>query len=344
MTYSELGRTGIKVSRVCLGTMTWGQQNSEAEGHAQMDYAVSRGVNFFDTAEVYAVPPKAETYGATETIIGNWFKKTGKRQDIVLASKVTGREDMMKWIRGGPRHTRAHIDEAVEGSLRRLQTDYIDLYQLHWPDRRYPGFGFHSYVDYDADYEAFETILESLDAHIKKGNIRHFGVSNESPWGLMRFIAESDKRGLPRPASIQNCYNLVTRVFEYGLAEVSLREQVGLLAYSPLAQGYLTGKYQGGARPEGARKTLFERLGRYERPGGIEAIDAYVELARSLGWQPEQFALKFVDTRPFVTSTIIGATTMEQLKTDIDAFELEWTKKLEAQVDKVFKLHRSPAA
>jgi aryl-alcohol dehydrogenase-like predicted oxidoreductase len=332
MRFSELGRTGIKVSRICLGTMTYGEQNTQNEAFQQLDYALHRGINFIDTAELYAIPPKRETQGSTETIIGNWLSSLGNRDKVVLATKISGRSDGMTWVRGGPRHTKAHIDQAIEDSLRRLQTDYIDLYQLHWPDRRYEGFGFHQFKDYDADYEAFEDILQSLQAHIDKGNIRHFGVSNESSWGVMRFIAESDKRGLARPVSIQNVYNLVSRAFEHGLAEVALREDVGLLAYSPLAQGYLTGKYRDGARPYGSRKTLFGRLGRYEGPGGVEAIDAYVELAEALGVLPEAMALKFVDTRPFVTSTIIGATTMEQLKINIDSFDLPWTDELESKV------------
>ena len=344
MRMSPLGRTDIKVSRVCLGTMTYGEQNSQDEAFAQMDYARSKGVNFFDTAEIYAIPPRPETYNATEKILGAYFAKMGCRQEVILATKVSGRADGMTWIRNGPRHTRAHIDEAVEGSLKRLQTDYIDLYQLHWPDRRYAGFGFQRFDDYDADYEAFETILESLDRHVKAGRIRHFGVSNESAYGVMRFIAESDKRGLPRPVSIQNCYNLVTRVFEQGMAEVSLREQVGLLAYSPLAQGYLTGKYRNGALPVGARKTLFGRLGRYEGPGAQEVIDTYLDLAVELGLTPEALALKFVDSRPFVTSTIIGATKMEQLKADIAAFEMDWTQELETAVHALHLARPNPCA
>ncbi len=342
MNTSKLGRTGLQVSRVCLGTMMYGSQVSQADAFAQMDYAQDRGINFFDTAEVYAIPPAPETQGATERIIGEWFKARGGRDKIILASKIAGRADNITWIRNGPRHTRDHIDAAVEGSLKRLQTDYIDLYQLHWPDRRVTGFGFHQYTDYDSDYEDFHAILESLDRHVKAGRIRHIGVSNESAWGVMRFIAEAEKNGLPRIASIQNAYSLVSRAFEYGLAEVSLREDVGLLAYSPLAQGYLTGKYRNGAMPAGARKTLYQRLNRYEGPGGQEAVDAYLDLAATLGIRPEVLALKFVDQRPFTTATIIGASTMDQLKIDIDAFDLDWTPEIDQAVFRLNQLRPNP--
>ena len=342
MKYSPLGRSGLDVSRVCLGTMMYGSQVSQTDAWAQMDYALTRGVNFFDTAEAYAIPPRRETQGATERIIGEWLTVRGNRQNMILATKIAGRADAMTWIRGGPRHTRDHIDAAVEGSLKRLQTDYIDLYQLHWPDRRYAGFGFHHYTDYDADYESFLSILESLDRHVKAGRIRHIGVSNESPYGVMKFLAEAEKHGLPRIASIQNAYSLVSRAFDYGLAEVALREDVGLLAYSSLAQGYLTGKYRNGALPEGARKTLYQRLGRYEGPGGEEMVDKYVDLAAELDLKPEQLALKFVDQRPFVTSTIIGASTMDQLISDIDAFDTEWTPEIDKAVLRLHLSHPNP--
>ncbi|MDR3509336.1 MAG: aldo/keto reductase [Caulobacteraceae bacterium] len=335
MDYAELGRTGLKVSKICLGTMTFGDQNTEAEGHAQMDYALERSVNFWDTAEMYSVPPKAETQGNTERIIGTWFKKSGKRDQVILATKIAGASPM-NWMRddgSASRLTRVQIDEAVEKSLKRLQTDYIDLYQLHWPDRAIRVFGGMTFADYPQDFEPFEVILESLGRHVEKGNIRHIGVSNETPWGVMRFVEEAERRGLPRVASIQNAYSLINRVFEYGLAEVALRENVGLLAYSPLAQGYLTGKYQKGALPVGSRKQLYNRLQRYEGPGADAAIQSYLDLAAEVGLTPTQLALKFCDTRAFTTSTIIGASTMEQLKADIDAFEIPWTADLEARVD-----------
>lgn len=334
----RLGRTDLMVSSCCLGTMTWGQQNTEDEGHAQMDYALERGVDFWDTAEMYSVPASAETQGSTERIIGTWFQKMGRRQDIILATKVAGLSKML-WTRDADvswtRHTKDQIDEAVGKSLKRLQTDYIDLYQLHWPDRPVNLFG--DKMDakaYGYPYEPFEEILAHLDAHVKAGRIRHIGVSNETPFGVMRFMAESNARGLPRMASIQNAYNLVNRTFEDGgLEEVCVREDVSLLAYSPLAQGYLTGKYRNGALPEGSRKQLFDRMQRYESPQGLSALDSYFTLAEQHGLDPAQLALKFCDSRAFMGSTIIGATSMEQLKTCIDAFDLTWTDELETEVN-----------
>ena len=342
MKYSPLGRTGLQVSRVCLGTMMYGSQVNQTDAWAQMDYALTRGINFFDTAEAYAIPPRPETQGATERIIGEWLQARGNRQDLILATKIAGRNDDMSWIRNGPRHTRDHIDAAGAASLQRVQTEYIDLYQLHWPDRRYVAFGFHHYNDYDADYESFLSILESLDRHVKAGRIRHIGVSNESPYGVMKFLSEAETHGLPRIASIQNAYSLVSRAFDYGLAEVSLREDVGLLAYSSLAQGYLTGKYRNGALPEGARKTLYQRLWRYEGPGGEAMINKYVDLAADLGLKPEQLALKFADQRPFTTSTIIGASSMAQLISDIDAFDTVWTDEIDKAVLALHLSHPNP--
>lgn len=349
MEYRRLGRTDLEVSSCCLGTMTWGAQNTEAEGHEQMDYALTRGVNFWDTAEMYAVPPTAQSYGKTEEIIGTWFQKTGRRKDVILASKICGLSQMT-YARDDKslpltRHTKAQIDEAVEKSLRRLQTDYIDLYQLHWPDRPAPIFGGRlKAADYYREYEAFETILEALDVHVKAGRIRYLGLSNETPWGVMRFIAEAEKRGLPRMHAIQNVYNLVSRKFEEGLEEVAAREDVGLLAYSPLAQGYLSGKYRNGALPKGSRKQLFDRLQRYEGPGCEDAINAHLDLADDIGWDPNHLALKFCDTRHFTTSTIIGATTMAQLKINIDAFDQVWTDDIERRVNALEAIYRSPSS
>ncbi len=342
----KLGTTELEVTACCLGTMTWGQQNTEEEGHAQMDYAVERGINFFDTAEMYAVPPKPETQGSTEKIIGSWFRKTGKRKDIILASKISGRSPMT-WTRDGDvgmtRQTKDQVDQAVEKSLKRLQTDYIDLYQLHWPDRPVGMFGNKADADtYKVDYEPFEEILSHLDAHVKAGRIRHIGLSNENSYGVMRFIAESDRASLPRIQSIQNAYSLVNRTFEGDLEECCVREGVSLLAYSPLAQGYLTGKYRGGALPAGSRKQLFERLQRYEKPGAEAAINGYVDLAAKYGVDPAQFALRFCDTRHFMGSTIIGATSLDQLKTCIDAFELDWTEEMEADVNGLHLRQPSP--
>ncbi|MHA7899344.1 MAG: aldo/keto reductase [Henriciella sp.] len=343
----RLGQTDLMVSSCCLGTMTWGQQNTEAEGHAQMDYALEHGVDFWDTAEMYSIPPKAETQGSTERIIGTWFQKTGKRQEVILASKIAGLSKML-WTRDADiswtRHTKDQVDEAVMKSLGRLQTDYIDLYQLHWPDRPAPLFG--EKMDakaYAYPYEPFEEILAHLETHVKAGRIRHIGVSNETPFGVMRFIAESNARDLPRMASIQNAYNLVNRTFEDGgLEEVCTREQVSLLAYSPLGQGYLTGKYRNGARPEGSRKVLFERLQRYESPQALRAIESYLVLADEHGIDPAKLAIKFCDTRDFMGSTIIGATSMEQLKICIDAFDLKWSEELETQINELHAEQPSP--
>ncbi|MBB34072.1 MAG: aldo/keto reductase [Hirschia sp.] len=348
MIYSELGRTGLNVSRCCLGTMTWGKQNTQDEGFEQMDYAISRGINFFDVAEMYAIPPTAETYGTTETIIGNWFAARGNRQDVILASKILGRSDAVHARPGMGvdqcRQTPAQIDLAVEQSLKRLQTDYIDLYQLHWPDRKAPIFSRKPSITEmrDDDMEPLADILMSLQRHVEKGNIRHIGVSNETPWGVMKFIAESEAKGLPRMASIQNVYSLVARQFEEGLDEVCMREDVSMLSYSPLAQGYLTGKYRNGALPPGARKTLFNRLDRYETSRGQASINAHVALAEELGVDPAQFAIRFCDTRDFMTSTIIGATTMDQLKTCIDAFSIDWTDEMEQRVGQLYAEYRGP--
>lgn len=350
MQFRKLGRTGVDVSAICLGTMTFGDQTPENDAFAQMDYAVARGVNFFDTAEMYASPPRPETQGNTERVIGKWLKARGGRDKLVLASKVAGRTRDMKWIRpeemledGQVRVSRAQIDYAVEQSLKRLQTDYIDLYQVHWPDRLLRGFGFQTYKDYPQDFVAFGDILEALGRHVEKGNVRHIGVSNESAWGVMRYVAESDRRGLPRIASIQNAYHLLNRRFETGgLAETALRENVGLLAYSPLAQGVLTGKYLGGVRPEGSRGKLYNRLQRYEGPGATEMCGRYVDAARELGVTPVQLALKFVDARPWVTSTIIGASRLAQLEEDIAAFDISWTDEMEQRVNALHASHPDP--
>lgn len=344
MELRSLGRTDLKVSSLSLGTMTFGEQNSEAEGHAQMDRAVDFGINFFDTAEIYAVPPRAQTQGSTERIIGTWLTARANRHKIVLATKIAGRSGM-NWLRPGEKPTRIdkkQIDYAVTASLKRLQTDYIDLYQLHWPDRALQVFGGHAWRDYPDDYNSFGDILEALNDHVKKGNIRHIGLSNETCWGVMRFLEEARQHGWPRMASIQNAYNLVNRTFEYGLAEIASRESVGLLAYSPLAQGYLTGKYQGGKRPAGSRKVLFDRLGRYEGPGANAAIDAYLLAASDFGLKPEQLALRFVETRPFVTSVILGATSLAQLESDLASTHVTWNEEMEKRIDQIHAEHTNP--
>ena len=345
MEYRRLGRTDLNVSLICLGTMTWGQQNTEAEGHAQMDYALDRGINFFDTAELYSIPPKAETQGSTERIIGSWFKARGNRDKVILASKVVGRSENT-WFRddGSPAElSRKQIEEAVNKSLKRLQTDYIDLYQIHWPDRPMPwGSNPTIYRHQNGDSHPIGETVEIMTDLVKAGKIRHFGLSNESAWGTMSFLKHASAKGLARAQSIQNAYNLLNRTYEVALAEVSMREEVGLLAYSPLAQGYLTGKYLDGARPAGARTTLFNRGQRYETPGAEAAIRAYVTLAKEFGLDPAQLAIAFVNSRPFVTSNIIGATSMEQLKTDIDAIDVKITPELEERIDAIHLVHQNP--
>jgi aryl-alcohol dehydrogenase-like predicted oxidoreductase len=324
MEYVRLGRTDFQVSRVCLGTMTWGEQNTEAEAHRQLSYALDRGVNFIDTAEMYPVPPRGETQGRTETYIGSWLKDAKTRDQVVIATKAAGPLRDMHHIRGGDTHLdRANLRAAVETSLQRLGIDHIDLYQMHWPDRRTTTFGQTAYAHVeDPDEVRIEATLEALGELVREGKIRAVGVSNETPWGLARYLALAEFRGLPRVASIQNAYNLVNRTFEQGLSEIALREDCGLLAYSPLGGGSLSGKYLDGAKPAGARMTLFSRFTRYNGARGQAAIARYVALARQHGLDPAQMALAFVDAQPFVTATIIGATTMEQLKSDIDAFAL----------------------
>jgi aryl-alcohol dehydrogenase-like predicted oxidoreductase len=347
MEYRELGRTGVKVSSLCLGTMTWGQQNSEADGHAQMDYALAQGINFFDTSEMYAVPPKPETQGSTERIIGSWFKARGTRHKVILATKIAGRSPM-NWLRADKsttEQTPKQIAEAIEASLKRLQTDYIDLYQLHWPDRPVAMFGANglTYRHNEGASVPIADILGALNDHVKAGRIRWIGLSNETAWGTMSFLHEAARTRGPRLQSIQNAYSLINRTFEIGLAEIAMREHVGLLAYSPLAQGFLSGKYQGGALPAGARKTLFNRQQRYESAQASAAIDRYLEIAKQFGLDPAQMALKFVTERPFVTATILGATTMAQLKSDIDSAHVAWTNELEKAIDAAHHAQPNPA-
>ncbi len=346
MDYRELGRSGIRVSALCLGTMTWGEQNTEAQGHEQMDYALAQGINFFDTSEMYAVPPKPATQGATEKIIGSWFKARNNRNKIVLATKVAGRSPMT-WLRadGAPtEQTPKQIQQALDASLKRLQTDYVDLYQLHWPDRPIAMFGSTglAYKHVEGSSVPIEEILGALQTQMKAGKIRQIGLSNETAWGTMEFLRHS-VAGLPRVQSIQNSYNLINRVFEIGLAEIAHREQVGLLAYSPLGQGYLSGKYQNGALPAHSRKALFNRLQRYERAQTEPAIGRYLAIARKFDLDPAQMALQFVTTRPFVTSNILGATTMEQLKSNIGSVQVRWSDELEKAIDEAHHAQPNPS-
>jgi aryl-alcohol dehydrogenase-like predicted oxidoreductase len=337
MKYRELGRTGVQVSRLSLGTMTFGEQNSEAEGHAQMDYALDCGINIFDAAEIYPIPPRPDTQGRTEAIIGTWLATRNVRDKVMVATKVAGRGKMV-WLRKDGSKTRqnpAQIMEAVEASLRRLKTDYIDLYQLHWPDRPMRIFEGHDYLHLEGDGHPVHEILGALGRLVTDGKVRFVGLSNETPWGVMSFLRASEQHGLPRPVSIQNAYNLVNRSFETGLSEIFYREQVSLLAYSPLGQGYLSGKYEKGALPPGSRKTLFDRLGRYEKGNGPRAISSYVALAKRHGLDPAQMAIAFAVSRPFVTSVIIGATTMEQLKTDIAAADLKLADEVLEDIEQI---------
>jgi len=346
--YRKLGSTDLSVSAICLGSMMWGEQNSEAEGHAQLDYTFDRGVNFIDTAEIYSIPPRRETQGSTERIIGSWLAARKNRGKAIIATKVAGR-GAANWLRPGGAGTLLdanNIELAIEGSLKRLQTDYIDLYQLHWPDRSLPlwGAGGTTYRrPTKRDEIPIEETLEALSRLVEAGKVRHIGLSNETPWGVARFLRAAELGHGPRVVSIQNAYNLVNRTFEIGLAEFAERERVGLLAYSPLAQGYLTGKYQGGARPPGARTTLFDRAQRYEKPEVEQAIDAYLALARDIGADPAQLAIAFVTSRPFVTSNIIGATTMTQLKTDLASMEFSVTPEIERRIDAIHALRSNPA-
>jgi len=346
MHYRKLGHTDIDVSNICLGSMMWGSQCDEVEGHRQMDYALERGINFIDTAELYAVPPGPETSGKTEEIIGTWLNSRKNRDKVVLATKVVGRFDQAHWFREGgvpPRHTKEQIDFALERSLKTLQTDYVDLYQIHWPDRPRDVFGFHSFRDYGIeDMIPFEETLGALSRHVEAGRIRAIGLSNETPWGAMKFLQLAERYGWPRIASIQNVYNLLSRRIDYGLAEVAVRENISLLAYSPLAQGYLTGKYVGGELPKDARKTLYGRLDRYEADWAPAAIDACLALADTLGLSPVELALKFIDSRDFITSNIIGATSHKQLAENINAHEIEWTEEMDKAVHKLHSELRSP--
>lgn len=323
MQYRPLGSTDIQVSLICLGTMTWGQQNSESEAHQQLDYALEQGVNFIDTAEMYSVPTKAETQGSTETIIGNWLAARGNRDQVVLTTKVAGRSMGMDYLRGGPRLDRANIESAIENSLRRLQTDYLDMYQVHWPDRPTNFFGQLEYKhDAEAEHIEIEETLAVLAELVESGKVRHIGVSNETPWGTMRWLQAAQMLDLPRIVTIQNPYSLLNRSFEIGLAEVCHRENVGLLAYSPMAFGTLSGKYIDGTAGENDRVNQFPQFARYTKPQGVAATKEYVQLARDHGLDPGQMALAFVNSRPFLSSTIIGTTSVAQLQSNIASVDV----------------------
>ncbi|MBV2263825.1 MAG: aldo/keto reductase [Thauera sp.] len=344
MEYRRLGGSGPRVSAVCLGTMTFGQQNSEAEAHSQLDLAVERGIDFIDTAEMYPVPARAETSGETERIVGNWLARQA-REKLVIATKVAGPARSLEWIRGGPLALdRANIRAAVEGSLRRLRTDYIDLYQLHWPARNQPLFG---QLPFDPARERESTPiraqLEALAELVEEGKIRHVGLSNEQPWGLLEFVRIARESGLPRVVSVQNAYNLLNRVYEYGMSEITLREEVALLAYSPLAFGHLSGKYLADPAARG-RLTEFENFGvRYSKPGVRAAVERYAEIARRRGTSLAALALAFVHSRWFVGSTIVGATSLAQLAENLDAWQQRLDEETLAEIEQVHQLHANPA-
>jgi len=324
MEYRQLGDSDLRVSVICLGTMTYGEQNTPEEAFAQLDAALEAGVNFIDTAEMYPVPPRAETYGATEEIVGRWLADRGTRDRVVLATKVAGRAAWLPYIRGGPDLTRAQMEAALDASLKRLRTDRIDLYQLHWPDRNTNYFGALGYTHDPADRPVpIEEQLQVLGDFVRAGKVRHIGLSNETPWGLMAFLRAAEKLDLPRPVSIQNPYSLLNRTFEVGLAEAALRERVGLMAYSPLGFGVLTGKYLDGRRPQGARLTRFDRFKRYSAPAAEVATSAYVALGKEHGLDPAAMALAWVHRQPFLASTIVGATNLEQLKANIATADLK---------------------
>jgi aryl-alcohol dehydrogenase-like predicted oxidoreductase len=346
MEYRTLGRTDLKVSVIGLGTMTWGEQNTETEGHAQIDYALDHGVNLIDTAEMYSVPPHAETYGSTERIIGSWLRKSGKRGKVVLCTKVAGpgRALGVNYVRGGDNSLdRKNILAAVEASLKRLQTDYIDLYQLHWPDRNTNFFGSLGYRHRESESTVpIEESLEVLTELVRAGKIRYAGLSNETPWGLHRFLQIAEQRGLTRVVTIQNPYNLLNRSFEVGLAEMAIRESVGLLAYSPLAFGVLTGKFLNGARPPESRVVRWSRFARYNGPLAEKATAAYVGIAREHGFDPAQMALAFVNRQRFVTSNLIGATTMAQLKTNLESIKIDLSDSVIQAIDAAHQAQPNP--
>lgn len=337
MIYTKLPHTDIEVSKICLGTMTWGNQNTETEGHEQMDYAIDQGINFFDTAELYPIPAHPDRYAHTEKIIGNWFRNNGNRDQIILGSKIAGNGDYTKFIRTTG-FSRESITNAVEGSLERLKTDYLDVYQLHWPERSTNYFGQRDYKHDVTDHweDNFHQVLETLRDLMREGKIRHVGISNETPWGTMRFLEESKVHpSLPKMITIQNPFCLLNRLFETGLSEIAIREHIGLLAYSPLAFGVLSGKYLGGKRPEKSRITLFPAYDRYTSETSVKATQKYFDLAIRHGLSLAQMALAFVNTRPFVTSTIIGATTMQQLRENIGSIDVDLSEELVQDINAI---------
>ncbi len=342
MNYKKLGNTDVNVSTICLGTMTWGEQNNQSEAFEQMNYSIENGVNFWDTAELYAVPPKAETYGHTETIIGNWFEETKKRKDIILASKVGG--PSRRYMRNGENSfTGKNLEDALHGSLKRLKTDYIDLYQLHWPERNVNNFGKLGYEHKENDWNKFEDVLENLKKFIKQGKIRYVGLSNETPWGVMNYLQLAKDKDLPRMMAIQNPYSLLNRSYEVGLAEVSIRENIGCLAYSPLASGYLSGKYRNKRFPKGSRMERdFDFWTRYRKPNMENAVEDYYKISQKFELDMSQMSIKFCEVQDFMTSVIIGATTMEQLKTNVESVKVNLESEVILEINNVQKKYPNP--
>ncbi len=344
MKFKKLGNTDLKVSLICLGTMTWGTQNTESDAFEQMDYSVEQSINFFDTAELYSVPPNSTSYGKTEKMIGNWFEKRKNRNKIILASKVAG--PGCEWIRGGENsYSEKKLGEAIDGSLKRLKTDYIDLYQLHWPERSTNCFGRREFSinENEREWNNFEDILNSLEKFIKKGKIRYIGVSNETPYGLSKYLELSKNKNLPRMMSVQNPYSLVNRTYEIGMSEISIREKCGLLVYYPLAAGALSGKYRNGKMPEKARMTLFKGWERMINPLAMKAYEEYYQIAKEFNLTMVQLAQAFVNSRPFVTSNIIGATTMDQLKENIGSINIEFTQEMMDKINSIHNNNPNPA-
>jgi aryl-alcohol dehydrogenase-like predicted oxidoreductase len=342
MNYRKLGNTDLDVSTICLGTMTWGEQNTQEEAFEQMDYALDQGVNFWDTAELYAVPPKSETFGYTETIIGNWFEKNKKREKVILATKVAG--PARKYLRNGENSfVGKNLDQAINDSLRRLKTDYIDLYQLHWPERNVNNFGKLGYTHKENNWNEFEDVLDNLKKYIDIGKIRYVGLSNETPWGVMNYLKLSKDKDLPRMMSIQNPYSLLNRSYEVGLAEISIREKIGCLAYSPLASGYLSGKYRNGNFPKGSRMERdFDFWTRYRKPNVDKVVEEYYKISKKYGLDISQMSIKFCEAQDFMTSVIIGATTMEQLKTDIESVKVKLDEEVIKEINEIQKIYPNP--
>ena len=345
MNFRKLGNTDLKVSTICIGTMTWGEQNNQKEAFEQMDYAISQGINFFDTAEMYAVPSTEKTFGKTETIIGNWFKERNNRKKVILATKISG--PGLSWIRGGGlQYTKENISSALLESLERLQTDYIDLYQLHWPERNTNYFGKLGYKHKteEREWNDFESILRTLKQFVDEGKIRYIGLSNESAWGLSKFLELSRSQNLPRVMSVQNPYNLLNRTYEVGLAEISIREQSGLLAYSPLASGVLSGKYRNNQKPKGSRLQLFgDYFPRYAGKSSNLAVEEYFKVAKKHKISLAQLSLAFVNQQSFVTSNIIGATTMKQLEENIGSINIKLSTEIIDEINSVHKNNSNPA-